>query len=73
VFLKLWSKAVRQVIRGGPQAVSEAKVLQNLYQTLNELKIRPHMFVLKLALLVDLQQKLGELVLSTSSCSSIII
>jgi len=42
MFLKLWSTdhrcsvAVRQVVRGGPQAVSEEKALQKLYQTLNE-------------------------------------
>jgi hypothetical protein len=34
VFLKLWSTAVRQVIRGYPQAVSEDQALQKLYQTL---------------------------------------
>jgi hypothetical protein len=36
VFLKLSSAAVHQVVRGGPQAASEEKGLQKLYQTLNE-------------------------------------
>jgi hypothetical protein len=38
---------------GGPQAVSEVKALQKLYQTLNEWKIHPYMSVIKLPLLVD--------------------
>jgi hypothetical protein len=58
---------------GGPQAVSEEKSLQKLYQTLNERKIHPYRSVLKLLLLVDLQQKVGELVLSITSCLSVII
>jgi hypothetical protein len=33
VFLKLWSAAALQVVRGDLQAVSEEKVLQKLYQT----------------------------------------
>jgi hypothetical protein len=36
VFFKLWSGAFRQVIRGGPQMVSEEKALQTFYQTPNE-------------------------------------
>jgi hypothetical protein len=47
------------MVRGGPQAVSEAKVLQKLCQTLNELKVHPHMSVQKLPLLVDFQLKVG--------------
>jgi hypothetical protein len=35
VFLNLWSEEVRRVFHGGPQAVSEKKALQKLYQTLN--------------------------------------
>jgi hypothetical protein len=35
-FLKLWSVAVRQVVRGRPQAVLEDKALQKFYQTQNE-------------------------------------
>jgi hypothetical protein len=56
-----------------PPAVSEEKALQKLYRTLNERKIHPYMSVLKLPLFVDLQQKIGELVLSTISCPTIII
>jgi hypothetical protein len=43
------------VVRDGPQAVSEEKLLQKLHQTLNEWKIHPYMFVLKLTSLVNLQ------------------
>jgi hypothetical protein len=41
LFLKLWfvdhrlSVGVRQMVCGGPQAVSEEKALQKLYQALN--------------------------------------
>jgi hypothetical protein len=42
-------------------AVSEEKVSQKLYQTLNERKIRPYMSVLKLSMSVGLQQKVSEL------------
>jgi hypothetical protein len=62
VFLKLWSA-------GG----FGRKALQKLYQTLKELKIYPHMSVLKLPLLVGLQQEIDELVLPITSCSTIII
>jgi hypothetical protein len=48
------------VVRGGSQTVSVEKALQKLYQTLYECKIHPHLSVLRLLLLVDLQQK-GEL------------
>jgi hypothetical protein len=59
---------------GGPQQFQgKIKALQKLYQILNEWKICPYMSVLKLTLLVDLQQKVGELVLSITSCPSIII
>jgi hypothetical protein len=74
VFIKLWSAAVPQVVRGGsssgPQVVSEEKALKKLYKTLNEYKIHP---VLKLLLLVELQQKVGESVLCITSRPSIII
>jgi len=70
----IWSSVSQTVVRGGspsgPQAVSEEKALQKLYQTLNELKNTPYMSVLKLPLLVDLQQKVGELVISITSCPS---
>jgi hypothetical protein len=39
----------------------------------DELKIHPYMSVLKLYLLVVLQQKVGELVLSITPCPSILI
>jgi hypothetical protein len=61
------------VVRGSPQAVSEEKVLQKLYQTLNKWKIHLYTHVPKLSLLVDLQQKAGELDLSVTSCPTIII
>jgi hypothetical protein len=38
VFLKLSSAAVRQVVHGGPQTISDEQALQKLYQTLNERK-----------------------------------
>jgi hypothetical protein len=56
------------VVLSGPQAVSE-----KLYQALNELKIHPDMSLLELPLLLDLQQNVGELVLSMTSSPSIII
>jgi hypothetical protein len=59
VFIKLWSATVRQVARDVPQAVSEEKAL-------NEWKIQPYVSVLKWPLLLDLQQKVGELVISTT-------
>jgi hypothetical protein len=62
-----------QVVRLGPKMVSEEKLWQKLYQTLNEWKIHPHVSVLKLRLLVDFQNKLVELILSTTSCRTIII
>jgi diacylglycerol kinase len=68
VFIKLWSTDYRW-----SAAVSEEKALQKLYYTLNEWKVHPYMFVLKLLLLVGLPQKVGELVLSITSCLPIII
>jgi hypothetical protein len=56
LFLKLWSTdhrwstAVSQVVHGGPQAVSEEKALQKLFQTRNESKIPSYKSVLKLPL-----------------------
>jgi hypothetical protein len=49
------------------------KALQKMYQILNERKIHPYMSVLKLSLLVDLQHKVGKLVLSITSNPTIII
>jgi hypothetical protein len=34
-----WSTEVPQVVRGGPQAISEERAFQKLYLTLNECKI----------------------------------
>jgi hypothetical protein len=48
------------------------KKLQKMYQALNVCNIHPYMSVLELPMLVDLQQKLGELVISITSCTSII-
>jgi hypothetical protein len=59
VFIKLWSAdhqwsaAVRQVVRGGPQTISEETALPKFYQTLNECKIHANMSVLKLPLFFD--------------------
>jgi hypothetical protein len=53
--------------------VSGTKALQELYQTVNKLRIHPYMSVLKLPFLVDIQQKVGKLLLSITSCPSIII
>jgi hypothetical protein len=61
------------VVRGGSQAVSEDNALQKLYHTLNELKIHRYISVANQPLLVDLQQKVGELVFSITSCPAIII
>jgi uncharacterized membrane protein YphA (DoxX/SURF4 family) len=52
---------VRQVVR---RQFRKKKMLQKLYQTLNEWKTHPYLSVLKLPLLVGLQQKVSELVLS---------
>jgi hypothetical protein len=61
-------------VRGGsPGKPLEENALQKLHQTLNEFKIHSYMFVLKLPLLVELHQKVGELVLSITSCPSIVI
>jgi hypothetical protein len=58
---------------GGPQADLEEKALEKLYQILTERKMHPYMSVLKLPLLADFQQKVGKLILSTTSCPTIII
>jgi hypothetical protein len=70
VFLKLWSTDHRLFVvlcKAVRKAVSGEKVLQNLYQTLTEWMIHPHMSVLKLCLLVAIQGKVGELLLSINS------
>jgi hypothetical protein len=77
VFYKLWSAnhwwsaAIRGVVSGGPQAIwEEKKALQKLYQFGS--KECTHTCPLKLPLVIDLQQKVGEFLLSTS-CPTIII
>jgi hypothetical protein len=52
-------------------AVLEENALQKLYLALNELKILPYMSVLKMPLFVDLQQKVGKLVLPITFCPSL--
>jgi hypothetical protein len=66
VFFKLWSAAVCRRLR-------KRKHFKNCIKTLKEWKILPYLSVLKLSLLVDLRQKVGELVLSITSCPRIII
>jgi hypothetical protein len=63
---------VRRRSPGGPQKVSEEKALQKLHQILKRMKSTP-MYVLKLPLLVGLQLKVRELVVSKTSCPIIII
>jgi hypothetical protein len=65
--------AVHRVVCSGQQAVLEEKALQTLCQLLNEWKIHLYVSVLKLPLLVDLQQKVGELVPSIAYCLTIIL
>jgi hypothetical protein len=60
------------VVRGGQQAVSIEKALQKLYDILR-MKNKPIQVCVKQPSLVCLQQKVGELILSTASCSTIII
>jgi hypothetical protein len=63
----------RQLVRGDEQEVSEEKWLQKLYQTMNEWRIYPYVFVQKLPSLVDLKHKVDELLLSINYCPSIIV
>jgi hypothetical protein len=63
VFIKLWSAESRWSAGGFGR-----NALQKLYQTLNKWKIEPYKSVLKLPLLADLQQKVGELVISIIYC-----
>jgi hypothetical protein len=60
------------VVRGGLQPLSEEKALEKMYQAVNEWKTHRHVCVLKLILLVDFQQKVGEFLVS-ASCPTIII
>jgi hypothetical protein len=68
VFIKLRSADHRW-----SAAVLEEKVLHKLYQILNESKIHPYTSVMKLLLLVDFQRKTDKLVLSITSCLTLII
>jgi hypothetical protein len=65
------------VVRGGspsgPQAVSEEKTISKIVSGTEWMRNHTCMSVLKLPLLVDLQQKVGELVLYITSCPSVII
>jgi hypothetical protein len=58
------STAVRQVVRGGPRAVPEEKALQKIVSDTERMKNTPIMSVLKLSLLVGLQHRVDESVLS---------
>jgi hypothetical protein len=61
------------LVSGGPQAVSEGKALQKFVSNTSQMKTQTYISVLKLPLLVDLQQKVGQLVISITSCPSIIM
>jgi hypothetical protein len=56
---------------GDPLAVSEEKALQNCIRRLTNQK-HTHTCYTKTAFVFDLQQELGELVISITSCPSII-
>jgi hypothetical protein len=79
VFLKLWSgdhrwsAPVPQVVCSGLQAVSEEKGHCKYCIRHRTNEKHTHTCLLKLPLLVDLQQKVGELVLSITYCPKIII
>jgi hypothetical protein len=61
------------MISCNPQAVSEEKSIAKIASDTERIKVHPYMSVLKLPLLVDLQQKVDELGLSITSCPSIIM
>jgi hypothetical protein len=65
--------AIYPVVRGGPQAVSEDKVIAKIVSDTEGMENTPIHVCAKTACFVDLQQKVGELVLSIISCPSIII
>jgi hypothetical protein len=62
------------VVRGGLQPLSEENALEKMYQAVDEWKTHTDTCVceLKLLLLVDFQQKVGEFLVS-ASCPTIII
>jgi hypothetical protein len=70
VFLKLWSTVVCQVVCGGFGRKGITKIILDTERMKNT---AIHVCVLKLPLLVELQHKVGESVLSITSCPSIII
>jgi hypothetical protein len=64
------------VVSGGTQDVSEEKALQKKVSDTERMKntaMCVRVSLLKLPLLVDLRQKVGELVLSTIVCAPFII
>jgi hypothetical protein len=70
--------AVSHTLVHGPPVIAavrrrfrKSRALQTFYQTTNE-KLHPYMSA-KLPLLVDLQQKVGELALSISLCTTVFI
>jgi hypothetical protein len=65
VYRKLWSATVQRRFWNKAHCTNSIKQLRNQKYT--------HTYVLKLNLLHDLQQKVGELVLSITSCPTIII
>jgi hypothetical protein len=57
MFLEVWPAAVRQVVRGG----FARKIIAKIIPDTEVIKIHPYMSVVKLSLLVNIQQKVGEL------------
>jgi hypothetical protein len=55
------------------QVVSEKKSTARIVSDTEQMKVHLFMSVLKLPLLVDLHKNVGEVVLSLTSCSPIII
>jgi hypothetical protein len=61
------------MIRGVPGEISEEKTIAKIVLDTERMKVHPYMSVLKLPLLVDLQQKVGQLIISITTAPSIII
>jgi hypothetical protein len=61
------------VARGVLQPLSEEKVLEKMYQAVNEWKTHRLVCVVKLLLLVDFQQKVVEFLISASGPTIIIL
>jgi hypothetical protein len=64
----LYSSVFQTVVHGGFRRKITAKIVSDT----EGMEDNPYMPVLKLILMVDLQQKVGELVLSITSCPTII-